>query len=95
MAQPDDEFYSRADEHIALCNKQLGTDTRGEVSASSMYATARFNAWVSACGWGSGGEMASVKDETVEYFVTEFRKMLEDNLEDYIENFDSYMKPGK
>jgi len=58
-----------------------------------MYATARFNAWVSACGWNSADEMVSAKAETVDYFVTQYRKMLEENYDDYVTNFDSYMTP--
>jgi hypothetical protein len=57
-----------------------------------MYSVARFNAWVSACGWNSGQELAAAKEEALEYFVTEYRKMLEENLDDYIENFESYMR---
>jgi len=47
-----------------------------------MYATARFNAWVSALGFSSGQEMASARQETIEYFVKEYRLMLEENLDD-------------
>ncbi|MEO0869470.1 MAG: DUF3144 domain-containing protein [Cyanobacteria bacterium J06642_11] len=36
--------------------------------------------------------MAGSKQETMEYFVTEYRKMLEENLDDYIENFNQYMQ---
>jgi hypothetical protein len=36
--------------------------------------------------------MQSSKEETIEYFVVEFKKMLEENLDDYIENFDEYMQ---
>jgi hypothetical protein len=93
MHKIDDEFYERADAHIHLSNDQISEKaTLGKVSASNMYATARFNAWVSACGWDNALEMAAAKQETLEYFVNEYRKMLEDNLDDYIENFDSYMK---
>jgi len=88
----DPKFYDRADEHIHLSNDQSSEASRGTVSASMMYATARFNAWVSACGFGSGAEMAAAKDETLEYFVTQYRKMLEENLDDYIRNHDRYMK---
>lgn len=96
MQEVDDEFYDRADAHIHLSNDQISEDiTRGKVSASMMYSVARFNAWVSACGWHSSQEMSESKDETLEYFVTEFRKMLEENLDDYIENFESYMRPPK
>jgi hypothetical protein len=91
----DEEFYSRADAHIHLSNEQLSEKaTRGKVSASMMYATARFNSWVSACGWNSSDELAAAKEETIEYFVAEYRKMLDENLTDYIENFDSLMGKG-
>jgi len=39
-------------------------------------------------------DMAASKQETLEYFVNEYRKMLEENLDDYIEHFDKYMKPN-
>ena len=89
----DDKFYERADAHIHLSNSQRDETTRGKVSASMMYATARFNAWVSACGPESGGELADKRDEVIEYFIKEYRSMLEENLDDYIQNFNQYMKP--
>lgn len=89
----DDKFYDRADAHIHLSNSQRDDTTSGKVSASMMYATARFNAWVSACGPESGDELAGQKDEVIGYFVKEYRAMLEENLDDYIRNFDRYMKP--
>lgn len=93
MQEVDDEFYDRADAHIHLSNSQINEKIgKGKVSASNMYATARFNAWVSACGWNTGQEMAEAREETIEYFVTEYRKMLEENLNDYIDNFESYMQ---
>ena len=94
MQEPDDEFYERADAHIHLSNSQI-TDkiTRGKVSSSFMYSVARYNAWVSACGWSNAKEMKEAKAETIEYFAAEFRKMLEENLDDYIDNFESYMQP--
>lgn len=87
-------FFNRADAHIHLSTDQI-TDTigRGKVSATMMYATARFNSWITACGSRSAGKLSKVADETIDYFVTEYRQMLEENLEDYIENFESYMRP--
>ena len=96
MQDVDAEFYNRADAHIHLSNEQISENTdRGKVSASFMYSVARFNAWISACGWGDAQEMAQGKEETIVYFVAEYRKMLEENLDDYIENFDSYMQATK
>ena len=96
MQEVDDEFYDRADAHIHLSNEQISEKVgKGKVSASNMYATARFNAYISACGWDSKEEMEKSKTETLEYFVNEYSKMLEENLDDYIENFDSYMQPSE
>lgn len=93
MQETDEEFYDRADAHIHLSNSQVTDEiTRGKVSSSFMYGAARYNAWVSACGWENAKEMNEAKEETIEYFSTEFRKMLEENLDDYIENFDTYMQ---
>ncbi len=95
MDEVDKHFYDRADEHINLSNEHLKTESRGKVSASMMYSVARFNAWISACGWNNGEEMKSAKKETIDYFVDEYRKMLEENLDDYINNFGDCMESKK
>jgi hypothetical protein len=89
----DEQFFKRADAHIHLANDQIKDANRGKVSASLMYATARFNAWVTACEADSGDDLRSGKDESIEYFVAQYRSMLEENLKAYIENFDRYMRP--
>jgi hypothetical protein len=88
----DKEFFERADAYITIANEQAANFGRGKVSASLMFATARFNAWVSASGTESSEELASVKEEALEYFLNEYRQMLEENLDEYIEHFDDYMK---
>lgn len=90
--QLDDKFFDRADAHIHLSNDQLADTTAGKVSASMMYGCARFNAWISASGFQSGEEMAAKRAETLEYFVTGYRQMVEANLDEYINNFDAYMR---
>jgi hypothetical protein len=91
MKEIDNKFFDRADEHIHLSNSQLTKASKGEVSASMLYSTSRFNAWVSASDWKNRAEMEAAKNETFEYFVEEYKKMLKENLEDYIINFDTYM----
>ena len=92
MAEIDDEFFDRADQHINLSNAQMKQENSGKVSASMMYGLSRFNSWVSACGWENGDDMKKAKQETLDYFVSEYKIMLEENLDDYINNFDKYMK---
>ena len=96
MNQADDQFFKRADQFIDLANNQISRETSGgKVSASFMYALARFNAFISAVGFKDGGEMRQNKQEILDYFMSEYQKMLEENLDDYIENFDIYINRPK
>ena len=54
-----------------------------------MFALTRFNSWICATG---KEELLKAKEENIEYFVTQYRNMLEENMDDYIANFDKYMK---
>lgn len=88
----DDSFYDRADAHIHLSNEQLKAfENLGKVSASMMFGTTRFNAWVSARGFKSGAEMGQAREAMLKYFCEQYRMMLEDNLDDHINNFAQYM----
>lgn len=87
----DDDFYNRADAHIHIANEQIEKVDRGKVSASMMYATARFNAWISACKADSGDDLFEGKEKIIEYFVDQYRDMLAENLDDYARNFDKYL----
>lgn len=87
----DDDFYKRADAHIHIANEQIEKVGRGKVSASMMYATARFNSWISACKAESGDDLVEGKEKIIEYFVEQYREMLTENLDEYAKNFDKYM----
>lgn len=90
-SQTDDpKFFERADAHIFLSNDQLKDAGPGKVSASMMYATARFNAWRSWIGFDNAEDMAKQRDGTVKYFVEQYQLMLEENLDDYIRNFEKF-----
>jgi hypothetical protein len=91
--QFDDAFYARADAHIQLANDQKQNAAPDVVNASMLFASARFCAFLSAGGFGSGTAMAVGKQEISDYFVDGFRQMLNAHLEDYSRNFDAYMKP--
>lgn len=95
MSNVDDKFYDRADAHIHLSNDQVKGVSSGKVSASMMYATARFNAWLAAYGCKNAESMKELRAKNIEYFVGEYRKMLEENLDDYIDNFDDYIAKGR
>ena len=87
----DDSFYDRADAHIELSNEHLKqVEDLGKVSASMMFGTTRFNAWVSARNFKSGAEMGQAREAMLKYFCDQYRMMLEDNLDDHINNFAAY-----
>ncbi|MDR0251895.1 MAG: DUF3144 domain-containing protein [Brucellaceae bacterium] len=90
--EPDDNFFDRADAIINIANSQMSDATAGEVSASSMYAVARFNAFLSSTGHTNGIEMQSAKTETIAYFVSQFRAMLEENLDEFIHHLNNQSK---
>lgn len=95
MAQNDEKFFERADAHIRLSNEQLSGANRSEVSASMLFATSRFNAWLIAGGAKSAEGMSASRDEMIKYFTEQYRLMLEENINDYIQNFDNYMQASK
>lgn len=93
-ADIDEDFYTRADSFIDLANEHAATTARDNVSTSFMYSSARFNAWVCATGLSSSGEMRAAKPTRIAFFVEQYRMMLEENMDSYIEHFDEYMKPN-
>ena len=87
----DDAFWQRADEVINLANEQCEkAESSDEVIASLLYASARFNAFLIAAAAQSAADIQSGKDDAVAYFTEQYRQLLQDNLDDYIENFDEY-----
>ena len=94
MKKEDSTFYKRADEHIRLSNSQVSEEIdRGMVSSSFLYSAARFNAYVSASSFNSSKELIEAKEATMEFFMKEYKNMLEENMDDYILNFSKYLKP--
>jgi len=88
---PDAEFWARTNAVINFANDQCEAAVPNAVSASTMYASARFNAFIVAQTTGSGQNMALEKERALEYFTDQFRKMMAENLDDFTQNFDKYM----
>ncbi|MGL4711290.1 MAG: DUF3144 domain-containing protein [Shewanella oncorhynchi] len=97
MSDTENAFYARASELIKLANQQnQNTEVQtGEISASFMWAVARYNAWFSSTSFESKEQMHSKKQEMMDYYLERYKEMLDANLEDYIENFDHYRATQK
>ena len=87
---PNDAFWERADAVINLANQQTESAGSEDVSGSLLYASARFNAFLIAAQAGDADVLRTGKEDAVDYFTEQYRQLLLDNLDDYIENFDEY-----
>lgn len=90
---PDPAFWQRVDAIVDLANNQINPAHPNDVGASAMYAVARFNAFILAKTTGSPENMKTEKERALEYFTSQFRLMLESNLDDFTVNFEKYMQP--
>jgi len=70
-------FMDRADKFLAVANTLASDLPFSQISASMMFATARFNAFVAQA---KGLEPGEVDEVTVAYFCGEYEKMLRENL---------------
>ena len=93
MKENNTGFLKRADAFIALANEQLNQNlTQGEISASFMYGSARFSAWMAASSFESAEDMKAEKDQVMEYFMQEYKLALEEHLDNHIQNFEKKKK---
>ena len=92
----DDDFFKRADEHINIANNHINNKVEPRfVSGSLMFASARFNAWISASGFKNGEELKARKKDLLDYFVKQYESMLDENIDNYADNYDLYMGISK
>ncbi|HXF78921.1 MAG TPA: DUF3144 domain-containing protein [Usitatibacter sp.] len=93
----DEQFWKRADAYIHVANEQSDLAKLGEVNASFTYACARFNAFTITSEAPNVQALKDAKARALDHFTAEFRRMLEDNLDDHIAHFDRYFtrKAGK
>lgn len=88
----DPDFFKRTDKFIQLANELIKDHEPGKVSASLLYAAARFNAHIVTASAKDKAEADLNKGEALEYFTQQYAAMLKANLEDYVEKYDEYLK---
>lgn len=94
ISPPMREFFERADAIITLANSQLSPASHaGQVTASLTYAAARFAVSSASIGFTKGQDLLIEKDDIIDFYVKQYRQMLDDNIEDYAKNFVAYTAP--
>ena len=92
----DGNFYKRADAIIALANGHINETTPpSDATNSLMFASSRFNAWIAAMGFKNAEEMKAEKEEIVNFFTAQYKHMLEENFDNYVENFEQFITGAK
>lgn len=78
-ASDDDRaFYDLADRFVELANEQSRSDEPPRISAAFLFAASRYNAFLAR-------EIARAgrsREELLEYFVDQYRRVLEQNMRD-------------
>jgi len=83
-------FQQRADEFIAVANKQVPDSSVDDVNTSILYSAARFNAFSVARSFESAEKMQAEKQEAIKFFTQRYTEMLDQNMDEYISRFESY-----
>lgn len=71
------EFLKLVDEFIHLANRLSETRNDGEVSAAILFAAGRYNAF----NFLSRGGTDETRPQAVDFYVSEYRKALESNMD--------------
>lgn len=89
---PGPEFWQRVDAVINLVNDQVQGSSPPEVGASALFASARFNAFILARSTGTAENMKAERERALDYFTAQFREMMVANIDNFIENYDQFMR---
>ncbi|MEQ1591212.1 MAG: DUF3144 domain-containing protein [Thiobacillaceae bacterium] len=84
----DKEFYELADAHIALANTRMGEVKPAIVSATMLFATARFNAFVFSASAESKAQMLLEKEAAIAYFMQEYETCLRENIDEHLKRYE-------
>ncbi len=77
------EFRQMADSFIDIANKHSDTVDSSKVGSSMVYASARFASFVVASHCQNKAQFESEIDNAIEFFSSEFKRMLTENMEEY------------
>jgi hypothetical protein len=86
--QRDQQFWDMADSFVQLANTLLNEAKPSRVSASALFAAARFNAFVITAATESKAQLIAEKESAIAYFMEQYEKMLRENLDEHLARYD-------
>jgi len=84
-------FWDLAEQMLALANEKAQEIDPGVVSESMMYAAARFSTFVMAVNSQGKEDFVTDRSEYFKYLAGRYRNFLDENFDDYSENFDKHL----
>jgi hypothetical protein len=87
----DKQFFDMADSFVTLANTHLGTTQPSRVSASALFAAARFNAFVITAATESKAQLLAEKESAIGYFLSQYEAMLRENIDEHLKRYDQTM----
>ena len=84
----DKQFWDMTDSFIQLANTHLNEAKPSRVSASALFAAARFNAFVITAAAESKEQLLAEKEAAIVYFLDQYEKMLRENLDEHLARYD-------
>jgi len=89
----DTSFDERVAANVNLFNEQRNSVPPHNVAASAAFAAARYTVWATAAQMASGSDLAARRQEALDTFANGYRQMLEEHLDDFIANYNTYFQP--
>ena len=84
-------MYDLANQFIDLANQMTEKDRSGIVGTAIRYAAARYNAFEASH---QGDELTEEREQIIENFTEDFRKMVTINIDQYIEHIAKTDRPN-
>ena len=81
MSKSLDEFYTTADKFVNLANTLSKEDKSGTIGSAMRFAASRYSAFEMSL---TGRDLAKEKEAIKVELLTDYSKMLDQNLDDYI-----------
>ena len=81
--EQNQELLEIVESFINLANEHAKKITPGAISSAFLYAASRYNAFIIAS---NAENLALEKEQAIQYFLSQYEKMLRDNMDDYEKN---------
>ncbi|TVZ40787.1 uncharacterized protein DUF3144 [Alteromonadaceae bacterium 2753L.S.0a.02] len=92
LSNEETQFWDAVDAFIDTANRATEDVDPGIISSAMLYAAARFNAFYVASYAESRKDFLEDSEDTVRHYSDEFKKLFQENMADYGENYKTYMK---